>query len=742
MSKIHQIANGTLEIFDDGTKLQKTNDGITLLVKPDGTKVQTSPNGSRLTVRPNGTKFQESADGTTLFIDTDGTQTTTHISGVVVILYTDGRKRQTDQFGVITDVAANGNMIRTKLDGTKFEKRGNRCFKHLADGSIIEVDPSNGNVIGVERAASTPEAKAAVDEAKTAKKLKEEELKNVYQTNLSRHRDKQSGAWYEHDKLTGTTRWLSAEESEEQNKTDAVTQAVTAMKMAEARALDVETKSKHSLEEMLIKLNDKKQEIIDLKQQISDLQEDVQRRHNAHVASNKQYETHMAHTVKELTDQIDTLKKNMTNVDPSIQELSELKKKHYHLFVENESNKSNLATTTGTLLATEKQLNLTSMKVKDLKKELSTCLNDKRMLSRKYDEVVDRAGNLAEEMTAMQEVMDLSADTYAESLQEIGRLEANLLQVTKERDEALSRNSNQSDVGGGSVVNSTEGSNEENIDFKSKMFAAERMSEVTIRKLSALQKETGQQRTLLEEMQTRLNSSDTMMRRQRTAINDYKEKVEQLRDDLRIEAEKHLHDSQKQIQYTEKLKEKLTSVYEELDKKAKAEEEQEKELKEREEAKQWSSGKIDAAGKTMMEQSGRIYDLQLMMTEKDEKIASLRNEVASLHKQISKMNEHRESLMTENNDAIALDAMSFFDMDHLGLHDVDDKSESNPPPPKTPQSAPQSGTHGRRRGSSVISFCSQTVDQDNIGRLLSLRESSRRERNTALQGLLSVPSEE
>ena len=52
--------------------------------------------------------------------------------------------------------------IRHNLDGTKSERRGQRAFKHLADGSILEVNPTTGNVIAVERTAKSPEAEALV----------------------------------------------------------------------------------------------------------------------------------------------------------------------------------------------------------------------------------------------------------------------------------------------------------------------------------------------------------------------------------------------------------------------------------------------------------------------------------------------------------------------------------------------------------------------------------------------------
>ena len=39
MSTVHDIPGGTLEVLQDGTKIQKTN-GVSLVVKPDGTKIQ------------------------------------------------------------------------------------------------------------------------------------------------------------------------------------------------------------------------------------------------------------------------------------------------------------------------------------------------------------------------------------------------------------------------------------------------------------------------------------------------------------------------------------------------------------------------------------------------------------------------------------------------------------------------------------------------------------------------------
>ena len=773
-SCVQQIDNGTIETFPDGTRIQKTNDGVTLMVKIDGTKIQSKPDGSRLTVSPDGTRFQESADGSTLYADCDGVQTTTYTNGIEVILYPDGRKKQTDEFGVVVDVAVNGDQIQTNLDGTKYETRGTRSFKHLADGSILERDPSTGAIIGVERAASTPEAEATVNEANAAKKLKKEELKSVYQTNLSRHRDQTSGAWYEHDKLTGQTRWLTTAESEEQMQTDEVAKAMAAMRMAEARADDIETKSKHTLEDMSQKLNENKQHCQDLEQQVVLLQEDVQRRHNAHHASHQQFEAHMADTVKELNDEIKTLVAQTQQTDSTSDnnmEFTTLQNKYRSLRIANENIKTELATTKGTLQATAKRLNTTTLQLKDFKTQISTNNEASKALSRKYEEVVDRAGLLAEEMTVMQATMDTSADTYANSLQDIGRLQATLVKTTKERDEALSGEGGE----GKGVATSTSSSS----DLESKMLAAERTCQATLKKLSAIQQENGQQRALLDEMQMRRESSDTMMRQQRTALKEYKGQVEKLRDDLRKEASRHAYDSQQHHEHTKELKNKLHLMYDALDKKVALEEVMEKKLdqlqQEREQQglqqqglqqqEQQPSGEtsssrtnslnMNAAGETMKQQSGRIYELTIAMTEKDELIATLRDEIASLHKKVSSLEEHAGDSRARGRDsnAIAMSAMSFFDMDNTtGLHLTSDAGSRGQQPPPPPSSSPTRRRRGARhpstkrksimkRNSSMGSFGSQTFDQDNIERLISLRDASRIERSAALKGLLDSHKE-
>ena len=345
---------------------------------------------------------------------------------------------------------------------------------------------------------------------------------------------------------------------EEQMQTDEVAKARAAMRMAEARADDIETKSKHMLEDMSQKLNESKQHCQDLEHQVVLLQEDVQRRHNAHHASHQQFEVHMADTVKELNDEIKMLLAQTQQTDSTSDnnvEFTTLQNKYRSLRIANENIKTELATTKGTLQATAKRLNTTTLQLKEFKSQISTNNEASKALSRKYEEVVDRAGLLAEEMTVMQATMDTSADTYANSLQDIGRLQAALVKTTKERDDALSGE------GGEGVTTSTSTSSE----LESKMLAAERTCQATLKKLSAIQQENGQQRALLDEMQMRRESSDTMMRQQRTALKEYKGQVEKLRDDLRKEASRHAYDSQQHHEHMKELKNKLHLMYDALD---------------------------------------------------------------------------------------------------------------------------------------------------------------------------------
>ena len=74
-STVHVIPNGTLEVLADGTKIQKTDDGVVLCVRPDGTKTQTSADGARLVVYADGSKVQSTSDGTRQEVSTDGTIT-------------------------------------------------------------------------------------------------------------------------------------------------------------------------------------------------------------------------------------------------------------------------------------------------------------------------------------------------------------------------------------------------------------------------------------------------------------------------------------------------------------------------------------------------------------------------------------------------------------------------------------------------------------------------------------------
>ena len=243
-----------------------------------------------------------------------------------------------------------------------------------------------------------------------------------------------------------------------------------------------------------------------------------------------------------------------------------------------------------------------------------------------------------------------------------------------------------------------------------KLVAAERMCEVTMKKLTSAQQEISQQKYLFDEMQTRRESSDKLMRSQRTALRNCEAEVAQLRISLQQEAERHAAESLAEKSHAENLQKKLQTT--------------------------------TLAG-TMKVQSERLYELTTRMEQKDELIAELRGEIATLHGQVvdGLRNAKRQQEEIGGN-TIALEAMSFFDMDSLGLN----KASPAPPPERTLPVSLRSGSGGRqhrrrsqlsRRSSSMIF----AVDQDNVNCLLSLREESRKKRSSKLLRLLSSHEE-
>ena len=88
-STIHQLPNGTLEVLADGTKIQKTDDGVMLCVRPDGTKTQTTADGARLVVHADGSKVQTTSDGTKQEVATDGTITQVSVAETALLILFD-----------------------------------------------------------------------------------------------------------------------------------------------------------------------------------------------------------------------------------------------------------------------------------------------------------------------------------------------------------------------------------------------------------------------------------------------------------------------------------------------------------------------------------------------------------------------------------------------------------------------------------------------------------------------------
>ena len=685
-STIHQIEGGTLEILGDGTKIQKKG-GVTIVVKPDGTKIQTSADSVRLTQFPDGTTFQEQPNGTTLHTAVDGTLTQERPDGIVFKSFPDGSKRQTDVYGIIVDIAANGDKIQTNLDGTKLETRSNnRTFRHLADGAIIEIDSSTGAILRIERQSGSAGAANAVAEADATKKQQLEEKKLSWRDdpNLTRHRSDDNGGWYEHNSLTGQTRWLTVEESEEQIRTDEVARSFAAMRAAEAKADELEMKSKQALESILSKLNDKISMCNDYENEVVELKAETARRELVHQS------------------QIVALQSQLTLSNSSTMSGTDARVQYCDLQIAHEQTTAELAQTKGMLDAATKRLKKTLSEYRTTKQQLSETVDAKRSMANKYEEIVDRAGTLAEEMTELSTASETSAALHTKSLREIKQLEAQVAKMVEEKESGGGGGG-----GGGSGDAGGGGGGGENL--QQKLVAAERMCEVTMKKLTSAQQEISQQKYLFDEMQARRESSDKLMRSQRTALRNCEAEVARLRISLQQEAARHAAESQAEILHAENLKRKLQTT--------------------------------TLAG-TMEVQSERLYELTTRMEQKDELIAELRGEIATLHSQVvdGKRNAKRQQEEIGGN-TIALEAMSFFDMDSLGLN----KASPAPPPERTLPVSLRSGSGGRQHRRSQLSGRSSSmifaVDQDNVNCLLSLREESRKKRSSKLLRLLSSHEE-
>ncbi len=129
---LHTLAGdgGTLEILQDGTRVQKTPDGTVLHMFPDGSKRQTDPN-----------------TGVTLELSADGRQRQTRPDGTVLHIFPDGSKRQTDpNTGVTLELSADGRRrTQHNADGTRTVSTADGPTLHYGtDGSVQEIDPATG----------------------------------------------------------------------------------------------------------------------------------------------------------------------------------------------------------------------------------------------------------------------------------------------------------------------------------------------------------------------------------------------------------------------------------------------------------------------------------------------------------------------------------------------------------------------------------------------------------------------
>ena len=653
---VHQLPNGTLEILEDGTKIQKTHGGVTLCARPDGTKVQTQADGTRLVVHPDGSKVQTSVDGTIQEVGVDGKITQTRPTGLVLEVWPDGRKRQTDTTGIIVDVAVDGSRIQTNLDGTKIEILADGTqLQHMKDGSIIEVDAKTGKIIRIVKVGSingdSPASKQVTDANKTPMK--------------PHYYDETSGAWYEHDPETGKTRWLTADEQVQFEKSSGAglcssdtykSEATVSRSLKDMNNISsVEKEFQKSLREMQIKLNASNEKIGALQTSLHEAKEEQN-------AIRQSYEHQLHQTLAENRTIVSTLQEEIQNLkimqssnhvssvsrdedaaaakvlslEAEISEMRGFLKEEQMLRT---NAVADLASTNGVLKTTREHLEKAREKARQTEVKLHDSNIELQNLRLLYEDVVEKAGKVAEEVTSLKRLLDESANAYDASIKEITRLE-----------EVIATKASDANEGSHEAKPMTPGS------IESQLKASEKMIAAVMNRLDASQRELSQTRNTLEEMHIRRESSEHLMRKQRTAIRKRDIRIQELHEELEECAAAHAKQVRKveksQRTTVENMINKISQLEAKLANAATARDSKPSSLE--------SNADLSANASLLRSHSSQMVELEQIILARDAEIAQIRKKLTLLSSENGKLQSKLDS--EERDSILTMEALKFFDM--------------------------------------------------------------------------------
>ena len=490
---------------------------------------------------------------------------------------------------------------------------------------------------------------------------------------IKNHFDQASGAWYEHNSQTGETRWLTPEEQEHANAAAsadatevaaATTMATTAISTepdaratANERIAATEREAQQALRAMQAKVDASNEIVITLQRELKQAQQDrSQERHESERAI-KQSRDAQAATISALQEELEQLKsiqhdrvKAESNdmaakvmiLETDLFEVQANLKQEQTLRANAEADS---VSTNGAIRAMAERLSEAKNEVSRVKAQLVDANKELRLLRGKYEDVVDQAGQVAEEVKTLKSLLDDSAKAYNASLADVARLE-HLVAETTEKSSADMAASNQKKP------------------LDAKMKAAEKMVAETIKRLQTSQKEALHTRSMLEEMQMRRESSEHLLRQQRSAISKLNVQVQELREELEKSAETYAKQARRvetdhRIVVT-RLKNALGQLEEEfaLVVQRSAEQKGYNRSHTERQAEQKLRADLDATKRLVETQGGQIFELEQTLMAKDDEVARIRRELSSLGKENATLQtkaKSRESVVT-------LEALKFFDM--------------------------------------------------------------------------------
>jgi hypothetical protein len=589
------------------------------------------------------------------------------------------------------DVAPDGGRIQTNADGIKHEVRADgSMFQHLTDGSIIEIDPKSRNVLRITRApsAATDTTVAAASAAASAAATTP-----AADAHIQNHYDDASGAWYEHNSQTGETRWLTTEEQEQANvaastaaAADSTTITGSAVHAVAAdRTAAIEREAQQALRAMQAKIDTAVENVATLQRELRQVNQDRAQERQDWDRTLTQARDEKTATISALQEELDKLKciqhdraevasndgdaaaaKVMT-LEAGLLELQTHLKQERMLRA---NAMADLASIKGANKATAERLEETRTEVHQTKAQLVEANAELCALRGKYEDVVDQAGQVAEEVNTLKSLLDDSARAYDASMAEVARLEHLVAEKpeTTPMTAATSPSSNKQQSSGAPRSDA-------------QLKAAENMVTATIKRLQAAQTEALQNRSMLEEMQMRRESSEHLLRRQRSAIAERDLQVQGLREELGKSAAAHAKrarrvESDHRIVVT-RLRDAICQLEEELE--AAAQKQAEQKLQSRSQPQTQAERKLNAdyaAAKQLVEiQGGRIFELEQSLMAKDDEVARIRHDLSSLGKENATLrtksrSESRESVLT-------LEALKFFDMPSFVPLDVASKKHAD-----------------------------------------------------------------